>query len=153
MFSLTDCDSMIDYCKPVFIFEKKEFKKFTSWKLRKEHEKKIKHEKALSVCLNNYIAGHQSHQQCLSTLTRSPICIHFILLKRTFDHLLLLVIGFSGYCPLLHEMHRIHEVDNSVWLSDQTIYLFIVYTYRQMYKIYSLGLLGLLHQYVDDLLI
>ena len=153
MFSLTDCDSMIDYCKPVFIFEKKEFKKFTSWKLRKEHEKKIKHEKALSVCLNNYIAGHQSHQQCLSTLTRSPICIHFILLKRTFDYLLLLVIGFSGYCPLLHGMHRIHEVDNSVWLSDQTIYLFIVYTYRQMYKIYSLGLLGLLHQYVDDLLI
>ena len=125
MFSLTDCDSMINYCKPVFIFEKKEFKKFTSWKLRKEHEKKIKHEKALSVCLNNYIAVHQSYQQCLFTLTKSPICIHFILLNRTFDYLLLLVIAFNGYCPLLYRVHRIDEDYNSVWLSDQSIYLFI----------------------------
>ena len=125
MFSLTDCDSMIDYCKPVFIFEKKEFKKFTSWKLRKEHEKKIKHEKALSVCLNNYIAVHQSYQQCLFTLKKSPICINFILFKRIFDYLLFLVIGFSGYCPLLHRVHRIDEDYNSVSGSQTKVYTYL----------------------------
>lgn len=42
---------MMDYCKSIFTFEKKEFKKFENWKVRKDFEKNSKFQKKLvSIC-------------------------------------------------------------------------------------------------------
>ena len=38
-------DEFVEYCNPVFEFELKEVKKFTSWKQRKDYEKELKLQK------------------------------------------------------------------------------------------------------------